>query len=160
MRPKLRTLVQDVYKDISYVLDDDNYSAAEYQDVVRKRFIKSWESLADGYKVLWMSRWPPITVLNKASQDTFSESNYRLIFGLALDVLLRPWEKYVMGLKFTEVCLLHVGEWCSHYSPARRYSVWPRHSFCHHLSLFANSLWRRKREVHSLAADVYIIKFR
>ena len=62
-------------------------------------------------------------MLNKVSQDTFSESNYRLIFGLALDVLLRPWEKYVMGLKFTEVCLLYVGEWCSHYFPARRYSV-------------------------------------
>jgi hypothetical protein len=51
MRPKLRTLILDVYKDVSYVLDDDGYSAAEYQDVVRKRFIKSWESLADGYKV-------------------------------------------------------------------------------------------------------------
>lgn len=51
MRPKLRTLIPDVYKDVSYVLDDDSYSAAEYQDVVRKRFIKAWESLADGYKV-------------------------------------------------------------------------------------------------------------
>lgn len=51
MRPKLRTLITDVYKDVSYVLDDDSYSSAEYQDVVRKRFIKSWESLADGYKV-------------------------------------------------------------------------------------------------------------
>jgi len=50
MRPKLRTLIVDVYKDVSYILDDDSYSAAEYQDVVRKRFIKSWESLADGYK--------------------------------------------------------------------------------------------------------------
>jgi hypothetical protein len=36
-------------------------------------------------------------------QDTFTEGNYRLIFGLALDVLLRPWEKYIMGLKFSEV---------------------------------------------------------
>jgi hypothetical protein len=51
MRPKLRTLIVDVYKDISYVLDDDSYSAADYQDVVRKRFIKIWEGLAEGYKV-------------------------------------------------------------------------------------------------------------
>lgn len=51
MRPKLRTLISDVYKDVSYVLDDDAYSAAEYKDVVRKRFIKAWESLVDGYKV-------------------------------------------------------------------------------------------------------------
>ena len=51
LRPKLRTLLADVYKDISYVLDDDAYAAAEYQDVVRKRFIKAWEGLAEGYKV-------------------------------------------------------------------------------------------------------------
>jgi len=85
MRPKLRTLIPDVYKDVSYVLDDEEYSAAEYQDVVRKRFIKSWESLTDGYK------------------DIFTEGNYRLIFGLALDVLLRPWERFIMSLKFSEL---------------------------------------------------------
>jgi len=85
MRPKLRNLITDVYKDVSYVLDDDSYSAAEYQDVVRKRFIKAWEGLVDGYK------------------DTFTESNYRLFFGLVLDVILRPWEKFVMGFKFTEL---------------------------------------------------------
>ncbi|KAJ7191082.1 COG4 transport protein-domain-containing protein [Mycena pura] len=85
MRPKLRNLITDVYKDVSYVLDDDSYSAAEYQDVVRKRFIKAWEGLVDGYK------------------DNFTESNYRLFFGLVLDVILRPWEKFVMGFKFTEL---------------------------------------------------------
>jgi len=85
MRPKLRTLIPDVYKDVSYVLDDDAYSAAEYQDVVRKRFIKSWESLVDVYR------------------ESFADDNYRIFFGLALDVVLRPWEKTVMGLKFTEL---------------------------------------------------------
>jgi len=51
LRPKLRTLLVDVYKDVSYVLDEDAYAAAEYQDVVRKRFVKAWEGLAEGYKV-------------------------------------------------------------------------------------------------------------
>ncbi|KAF8061445.1 COG4 transport protein-domain-containing protein [Lyophyllum atratum] len=86
MRPKLRTLIPDVYKDVSYLLDDDAYSAAEYQDAVRKRFIKAWENLVDGYK------------------ETFTENNYRLFFGLTLDVVLRPWEKFILTLKFTEVC--------------------------------------------------------
>ncbi|KAF8177334.1 hypothetical protein K438DRAFT_60449 [Mycena galopus ATCC 62051] len=85
MHPKLRNLITDVYKDVSYVLDNDSYSAAEYNNVVRKRFIKAWEGLVDGYK------------------DTFTDSNYRLFFGLALDVLLRPWEKFMMGFKFTEL---------------------------------------------------------
>ncbi|KJA27272.1 hypothetical protein HYPSUDRAFT_62954 [Hypholoma sublateritium FD-334 SS-4] len=85
LRPKLRTFISDIYKDISYVLDEDGYTTADYQDLPRKRFIKAWEGLVDGYK------------------DTFSEGNYRLFIGLALDVLLRPWEKFVMNLKYTEL---------------------------------------------------------
>ena len=85
LRPKLRMFIPDVYKDVSYVLDDDSYAAAETHDVVRKRFVKAWEGLVEGYK------------------DTFTESNFRLFFGLALDVLVRPWEKFVMALKYTEV---------------------------------------------------------
>jgi hypothetical protein len=51
MRPKLRTLIVDVYRDVTYALDDEGYTAAEYQDLVRKRFVKAWEGLIDGYKV-------------------------------------------------------------------------------------------------------------
>ena len=51
LRPKLRTLLTDVYKDVSYVLDEDAYTAAEYQDVVRKRFVKLQASRLG--KVLW-----------------------------------------------------------------------------------------------------------
>ena len=51
LRPKLRTFIPDIYKDMTYILDDDTYAAAELQDVVRKRFVKSWESLIEGYKV-------------------------------------------------------------------------------------------------------------
>ena len=31
------------------------------------------------------------------------ENNYRLFFGFALDVLIRPWEKLVLGQKYNEV---------------------------------------------------------
>ncbi|TFK42862.1 COG4 transport protein-domain-containing protein [Crucibulum laeve] len=85
MRPRLRNLIPEVYKDVSYMLTEETYATAEYQDVVRKRFIKAWDSLIDGYK------------------ETFSESNYRIFYGLALEVLLRPWERHIMSLKFTEL---------------------------------------------------------
>ncbi|KAH7908021.1 COG4 transport protein-domain-containing protein [Hygrophoropsis aurantiaca] len=85
MKPKLRTLIPDVYKDVSYVLDDDAYSSTEYQDIVRKRFVKAWDSLMDGYK------------------DAFTENNYRVVFGLAIDVILRPWEKYILTFRFSEL---------------------------------------------------------
>ncbi|KAG1903982.1 COG4-domain-containing protein [Suillus fuscotomentosus] len=85
MRPKLRTLIPDVFKDVSYVLDEDSYNAAEQYDVVRKRFVKTWEGLVDGYK------------------DAFTDNNYRMLFGLALDVIARPWEKYILTLHFSEL---------------------------------------------------------
>ncbi len=51
LRPKLRNFILDMYKDISYVLDEYGYASADYQDLVRKRFVNSWETLIDGYKV-------------------------------------------------------------------------------------------------------------
>ncbi|KAK7466940.1 Golgi transport complex subunit 4 [Stygiomarasmius scandens] len=85
IRPRMRTFITEVYKDITYVLDDDSYSNAEYQDLVRKRFVKIWEGLVEDYK------------------DAFTDGNFRLLFGLILDTLLRPWEKFLMTFKFTEL---------------------------------------------------------
>ncbi|KAG7092221.1 hypothetical protein E1B28_008588 [Marasmius oreades] len=85
VRPKLKTFINEVYKDVSYVLDDDGYSNAEYHDLVRKRFVKRWEQLTEGYR------------------DMLSESNFRIFFVLLLDVVLRPWEKFMLGFKFTEL---------------------------------------------------------
>ena len=47
---------------------------------------------------LWMATSPSFR------KETLSESNYRLFIGFVLDVLLRPWENLVKGLKYTEVC--------------------------------------------------------
>lgn len=85
LRPRLRNFIPEVYNNVSYQLDEDSYTASEYQDVVRKRFVKTWEGLVDGYK------------------DTFTDNNYRLFFDLALDVLLRPWEKFMLNFKYSEL---------------------------------------------------------
>jgi conserved oligomeric Golgi complex subunit 4 len=34
------------------MLDEEGYATADYQDIARKRFIKAWEGLVDGYKVI------------------------------------------------------------------------------------------------------------
>jgi hypothetical protein len=85
LRPKLRNFIPEIYSNISYQLDEESYASSEYQDIVRKRFVKTWEGFIDGYK------------------STFTDNNYRLFFGLALDVLLRPWEKFMLSFKYTEV---------------------------------------------------------
>lgn len=50
-RPRLRPILDDAYRDIIYVLDDDAFQEAEELDLVRKRFVKSWDSLILGYRV-------------------------------------------------------------------------------------------------------------
>ncbi|WWC99798.1 hypothetical protein V866_006706 [Kwoniella sp. B9012] len=84
-KPRLRGLLDDCYKDVTYLLDEDTFAEADELDIVRKRFIRAWESLVDGYK------------------DTFTDHNYQTFFNLTVEVLVRPWEKMIQGMRFTEL---------------------------------------------------------
>lgn len=44
-------MLDDCFKDVKYDLDEDSFAISEEDDLFRKRFIRSWESLVDGYKV-------------------------------------------------------------------------------------------------------------
>jgi conserved oligomeric Golgi complex subunit 4 len=70
---------------VTYNLDEDSYAEADFQDTVRKRFVRSWNNLVDGYRV------------------SFSDANYSMFFAMTVDVLVRPWEKLLLSMKFTEV---------------------------------------------------------
>lgn len=50
-RPRLRPILDDAYRDVNYLLDDDAFQEAEEMDLVRKRFVKSWDNLVLGYRV-------------------------------------------------------------------------------------------------------------
>ena len=50
-RPKLRAILDECYRDVSYMLDDDAFAEAEDADIVKRRFMRAWEGLVDGYKV-------------------------------------------------------------------------------------------------------------
>ncbi|KAG9095620.1 hypothetical protein FS749_010115, partial [Ceratobasidium sp. UAMH 11750] len=84
VKPRLRSWIPEIYRDVTYVLDDAGYSSAEHDDTVRKRFVRSWGEVVGTYK------------------NTLTEENYRTFFALAVEVVVRPWEKYIMGMKFTE----------------------------------------------------------
>ena len=47
----MRNIIPEVYKDVSYVLDDEAYSTVEHQEYVKKRFVRAWESIVECYKV-------------------------------------------------------------------------------------------------------------
>lgn len=50
-RPRLRPILDDAYRDVNYLLDDDTFQEAEEMDLMRKRFVKSWDNLVLGYRV-------------------------------------------------------------------------------------------------------------
>jgi len=89
-----------VYKDASYLLNDDGQGISAYHGLPRKRFVKAWESLIDGYKV-YSSPCKCAFLTNV--KDTFAEANFRLFIGLAVDAVIKPWEKQVTSMKYTEV---------------------------------------------------------
>jgi hypothetical protein len=82
IRPRLRPLLTECYKDITYMLDEDGYNESEYQDLFRKRFVKGWDALVEPYR------------------DNFTSNNYQFIFTLAIGVLARLWENQLKSMKF------------------------------------------------------------
>ena len=95
-----------MYKDSSYLLNDDGQGISAYHGLPRKRFIKAWESLIDGYKVCFS--FLQVCFLTE-TKDTFAEANFRLFIGLAVDAVIKPWEKQVTSMKYTEVKWLLAG---------------------------------------------------
>ena len=51
MLPKLRSFISEVYRDVSYILDENGYQSSGYQDLVRKRFVRNWDQFIEVYRV-------------------------------------------------------------------------------------------------------------
>lgn len=84
LRPRLRALLDETYKDVRYVLDEDEFADAEERDVVRRRFVRLWTALTDEYKAY------------------LSDTNFQGLFALLLESLARPWERLAMGMQYTD----------------------------------------------------------
>ncbi|KAF8327057.1 COG4 transport protein-domain-containing protein [Amanita rubescens] len=85
LRPRLRNLIVEVFKGVSYVLDDETYSTIDNQEYVRKRFVRAWETVVECYKECLMER------------------NYAMVFGMAVEMLPQPLEKMTTSIKFNEL---------------------------------------------------------
>ena len=51
LRPKLRPLLDECYRNVYYTLDDEGFAEADDQDLVCKRFVRAWQALVAPYKV-------------------------------------------------------------------------------------------------------------
>lgn len=96
-RPRLRPMLDECYRDVSYLLDEDAFADAEEHDVVRRRFVRAWEGIVEGFKVGSLYR----TSLTR--QDAFTDHNYQTFFNMTVETLVKPWEKMVFNMQFSEV---------------------------------------------------------
>lgn len=51
IKPRIRPILQEAYKDIKYVLDEDEYHEQEADDNFSKRFVTGFDNLIKVYQV-------------------------------------------------------------------------------------------------------------
>ncbi|CAJ0895435.1 9128_t:CDS:10 [Entrophospora sp. SA101] len=84
IKQKLRPILQEAYKDIKYVLNEDEYHEQEANDGFAKRFVIGFDNLIKVY------------------QTTFTENNYNQIMIHIIESLTNMWEKTVFGTRFNQ----------------------------------------------------------
>lgn len=84
-KPRLRQVLVEAYKDVSYLLDDDTFAEAEAHDLFVRRFIRGWDIVLAGFK------------------EMFHEENWETYLRLCVDSIVMPWEKQAMSMQYSEV---------------------------------------------------------
>ncbi|KAJ3413956.1 Golgi transport complex subunit 4 [Chytridiales sp. JEL 0842] len=86
IKPRLRPLMQDCYKDIRYILTEDEYNEQDVQDLVAKRFINSFGKLIAPYKKI------------------FTVRNYNQTMSYVVDTICKEWERVLLqNQKFNQL---------------------------------------------------------
>ncbi|CAG8628414.1 3762_t:CDS:10 [Funneliformis mosseae] len=84
VKPRIRPILQEAYKDIKYVLDEDEYHEQDANDNFTKRFVAGFDNLVKIYQI------------------TFTSNNYNQIMMHILESVTNMWEKTVFGTKFNQ----------------------------------------------------------
>ncbi|KAJ3107942.1 Golgi transport complex subunit 4 [Physocladia obscura] len=83
IKPKIRPTLLDCFKDVKYVLTDDEYAEIDAQDAFMKRFIRDFGKLISLFK------------------STYSARNQNQTVSYFVDAILSEWERYMfVSLKF------------------------------------------------------------
>ncbi|TPX30987.1 hypothetical protein SmJEL517_g05574 [Synchytrium microbalum] len=75
VKPRIRPLLQDAYKDVRYVLSEEEFFEQESGDYFVQRFVRSFDALIDLY------------------QKSYTENNYNQTMAYIVDFLAKDWER-------------------------------------------------------------------
>jgi hypothetical protein len=85
LKPRVRPLFQEAYRDVKYVLDEDEYNEADSNDAFVRRFTQGLSKLIDIYR------------------RTFTESNFAHMLDLMVTAVTKQWEKIVLQTRFNQL---------------------------------------------------------
>ncbi|KAF9435221.1 Golgi transport complex subunit 4 [Entomortierella beljakovae] len=85
LRPRLRPLLQDSYKDIKYVVTDEEYAEQQALNSFVNRFMSGFDVLIEPFK------------------SSLTEDNYNQVIAAAVTNLTRTWERIIFQTKFNKM---------------------------------------------------------
>ena len=84
LKPRIRPLFQHGYREVKYVLEEDEYNEADVEELFVKRFRGGFDKLIDSY------------------QRTLTDANFTTIMGLLLDAITAQWERIISQTRFNQ----------------------------------------------------------
>jgi hypothetical protein len=84
LKPRVRPLFQDSYREVKYVLEEDEYNEADIEERFVKRFRRGFENMINVYR------------------RTLTENNFSTLMGLILEALTLQWERIVFQTRFNQ----------------------------------------------------------
>ncbi|GAA5799304.1 hypothetical protein HPULCUR_004715 [Helicostylum pulchrum] len=84
LKPRIRPLFQDAYREVKYVLEEEEYNEADIEERFVKRFRRGFENLIGIYR------------------HTLTDNNFSTLMGLILEALTSQWERIVFQTRFNQ----------------------------------------------------------
>ncbi|ORZ24706.1 COG4 transport protein-domain-containing protein [Absidia repens] len=84
LKPRIRPLFQESYREVKYVLDEDEYNEADLDELFVMRFRHGFDNLIESYR----------TVL--------TDTNFSALMALVLDAVTSQWERIILQTRFNQ----------------------------------------------------------
>ncbi|KAG0194232.1 Golgi transport complex subunit 4 [Apophysomyces sp. BC1034] len=84
LKPWIRPLFQGAYREVKYVLEEDEYNEADIEELFVKRFRHTFDTLIG------------------LCRRTLTESNFGALMGLVVDAVTTQWERIVSQTRFNQ----------------------------------------------------------
>ncbi|KAI8097538.1 COG4 transport protein-domain-containing protein [Halteromyces radiatus] len=84
IKPRIRPLFQESYREVKYVLEEDEYNEADLDEVFMKRFRHGFDNMINSYR------------------KALTDSNFATLMSMVLDALTLQWERIVLQTRFNQ----------------------------------------------------------